>query len=51
MSRKYEKYDELWPYFFTDWLKLSNYMALDCLKITKNRSLVGTLFNVQKTKE
>ena len=24
MSRKYEKYDELWPYFFTDWLKLKN---------------------------
>ena len=51
MSRKYEKYDELWPYFFSDWLKLKNDMALDCLRITENRSLVRTLLNVQKTKE
>ena len=51
MSRKYKKYDELWPYFYTDWLNLKSYMSLDCLKITKNRSLVRTLLNVQKTKE
>ena len=51
MSREYEKYDELWPYFFTDWLKLKDYIALDCRKITNNRSLVRTLLNVQKTKE
>tara|TARA_B100000963_G_scaffold361458_1_gene396992 strand:+ start:4470 stop:5540 length:1071 start_codon:yes stop_codon:yes gene_type:complete len=43
MARNFDKYQKLWPYFYRDWLELKDCMALDCRKITKNRSLLKTM--------
>ena len=45
-GRKHEKYCDLWSNFQADWLKLKSSMSLDCIDITKRRSLLTTLLNV-----